>query len=803
MVMLKRIQIVAFLIGLFSSVYAQKNAIQGKIVDEKTGESIENANIQIAGTSKATSSNSSGSFSLNGIEPGSYSLIVSHVSYLTDTVNVVLSKPIYITIKLKSGKHLDAVDIVENKTIEVHDDIRTSTINIQIDKIKTQPVLLGEQDLIKTIQMLPGVQGGTEGLTGMYVRGGGPDQNLILLDGVPLYNVSHMLGIFSVFNPGAIESAELIKGGFPARYGGRLSSVLDITTKQGNMQQWEGEGSVGIMSARMSANGPLQKGKTSLSISGRRSYYDLMIRPFISAYTAAQNYEDVTVGYFFNDINVRLDHKLNKNQTLTFNGFLVRDKFYLKLGYSYENNEDVQSSYVSWGSAIGQLKLNTQLNENTLNSTSFSVNRFRFLTGFGYKYSRMLQDTMGNPIDYNQNLDLSLKSQIIDYTIKSENYKSVNHNTNLKYGLIANFQSFKPSTSLEEVLGFNNIYRNGLDTAFSGISVYSQQFSSYFEFNKKIGHLFKVNLGVHLNVYHQNKYFSGSLQPRIMSLMHLNEWSSLKLSYAMMQQNLHLLTNPSIGLPTDLWVPATEGAPSEISHQIALGYAATLPKNMNITIEGYYKTMKNLIEFNEGELFLGIGNEWEETIVVGNGTAYGLEFLLEKRKGKFTGWVGYTFSFTNRQFDELNLGKPFPFRYDRRHDIGITLHYQKSKKFDIGINWVYGTGYAFSIANGNMKMFNYLDHQYAQANVIYYENRNNYRAPATHRLDIGLNWHKAKKWGKRTWQLGIYNAYNNMNPTLLIWDGDYGYGLDRGERNKIKMISLLPVIPSLTYQFKF
>ncbi|MGB0431504.1 MAG: TonB-dependent receptor plug domain-containing protein [Bacteroidia bacterium] len=718
-----------------------------------------------------------------------------------------------VTIKLSEGKHLNAVDIVEDKTIEVHDDIRTSTINIQIDKIKTQPVLLGEQDLIKTIQMLPGVQGGTEGLTGMYVRGGGPDQNLILLDGVPLYNVSHMLGIFSVFNPGAIESAELIKGGFPARYGGRLSSVLDITTKQGNMQKWEGEGSVGIMSARMSANGPLQKGKTSLSVSGRRSYYDLMIKPFISAYTAAQDYEDITVGYFFNDINVRLDHKLNDKQTLTFNGFLVRDKFYIDYKREWDGFNDYNQSYnkgvddynagVSWGTALAQTVLKTKVNDHLVNTTSVYYNRYRFLTKYSLEDYYYVRDSLGQEYESASSINLAYRTYINDIAAKTEFQKKISHSANLRYGGIMNFQMFQPAASIYEL---NEVLREDeIDTLFKGNTRYSQQIQSYIEFEKEFGYRFKVNLGAHLNVFRQNDYLSGSLQPRVMGLMHLNDWSSLKVSYAMMQQNLHLLTNPSIGLPTDLWVPATKNAPSEISHQLAFGYAATLPKNMSLTLEGYYKTMSNVIEYAEAELFLGIGDDWEETIAIGNGNAYGIEFLLQKSKGKFTGWIGYTLSFTNRQFDDLNNGEQFPYRYDRRHDIGITLHYQKSEKFDIGLNWVYGTGYAFSLSHGSSFSPNYLNWGYNQNyETIEFTARNNYRVPSYHRLDLGFNWHKKKKWGKRTWQLGFYNTYNRMNPFAVFWNFEFGYDSNiTPDNNKLKVLTLLPIIPSFTYQFKF
>lgn len=798
-----RLLILTFILLCFSKVLsAQWVQVSGRVYDKSSQLALVNTNVQLLHTQLATTSNQNGQFKILSVPIGSYQVVVSHVGYFSDTVLVELTDDVHLEIGLQSGKALHEVEILEDKVVAVHDDIRTSVITLQMDKVKTQPVLLGEPDVIKAIQMLPGVQAGMEGLTGMYVRGGGSDQNLILLDGVPLYNVNHMLGVFSVFNPGAIESAELIKGGFPARFGGRLSSVLDIRTKKGNAEKWEGEGSVGIMSGRMSANGPLVAGKTSLSLSLRRSYYDMAIRPFLVSYSNSQQSEKINVGYYFNDLNIRLDHKIDDRRDLVVNGFLVRDNFYIDYTTQFGSGTAENTSLVSWGTALGQILLNTQISEGFTNKTSLSYNRYRFLAGLRSYDEYQIRDTLGNVMDRTSESNIAYKSYINDYTARTDYVKTVNSTLNLRFGASLNFQLFQPGASISEITRSNIRFEDG-DTTFKGESSYSQQVQSYFEYERELGHRFKLNLGAHLNVFRQADYWSGSLQPRLMTLMRLGPKSSLKMSYSMMQQNLHLLTNPSVGLPTDLWVPATEIAPSELSHQVAFGYAATLPKNLSLTAEVYYKTMQNVIEYDEGELFLGIGDKWEESIQVGRGKAYGFELLLEKRIGKLSGWLGYTYSFTNRQFDSLNNGNPFPYRYDRRHDISVVLHYKKSEKFDFGLNWVYGTGYAFSIANGSSRLFDYVGGDFLGQRALEYTSRNNYRSPSYHRLDIGFNFHKKKKWGRRTWQLGVYNAYNHMNPFMVFWDDDFDYSIDRGERGKMKILTLLPIIPSITYQFKF
>jgi hypothetical protein len=654
-----------------------------------------------------------------------------------------------------------------------------------MQKVKSLPVLMGERDVLKTVQLLPGVQSGSEGSSGIYVRGGGPDQNLILLDGVPVYNVSHLFGFFSVFNPDAIKAVELIKGGFPARYGGRLSSVLDIRMKEGNMNKLSGEGSIGLVASKLTLEGPIKKGQTSFLVSARRTYLDLLIRPFVRA----ESDGDATGGYYFYDFNAKINHKLDDKNRLYASGYFGKDRAFTKFddGAVFGGGEEKEVAELEWGNIIGALRWNRELSPQLFANTTFTYSRYKFKTGIEYTY-RDDDDEEKFLFEYTSGIeDLALKLDL-DHLPNPDHY--------LKYGAGITYHNFTPGVNFYE---FSGTDITAVDTTWGSSQIQSLELYAFAEDDWKVNELLKLNIGVHGSSFLVDGTSYFSLQPRISARYLLNEKWSVKSSYSAMAQFLHLLTNTSIGLPTDLWVPVTENIKPLNSHQVALGVATSLSDQLELSVEGYYKVMNNIIEYKDGASFLADARDWQTKVETGKGWSYGAEILLEKTVGKFSGWIGYTLSWTERQFDNLNFGEKFPYRYDRRHDIGIAMTYKPKERIDFGLVWVYGTGNAVSIpsstylSEGSLPNFN----DYYVNSVEFISDRNGYRMPSYHRLDFAVNLHKQKNGYKRTWSWGVYNMYSRQNPFYLYFAND-----DDGDPGLFQ-VSLFPIIPYFSYQFKF
>ncbi len=768
-------------------ILAQKtHTISGYVSDVSTSEKLISATVYEKGEYVGTTTNLYGFYSLT-LEKGIYNIICSFVGYQSFTVNLNLTKDTTINIKLESSITLSEVVIsAENNVIMPHKVNRMSTINVSMDKVKSLPVLLGEQDLIKTIQLLPGVQSGSEGSSGLYVRGGGPDQNLILLDGVPIYNVSHLFGFFSVFNADAINNVELIKGGFPARYGGRLSSVLDIRMKEGNMNKFHGEGSVGLLSSKFSFEGPVIKDKTSFVVSARRTYIDVLTQPLIKLQES-----DMTAGYFFHDINAKINHKFSEKSRLYYSFYTGKDKFYMRYkdkwtesGTTYEN---IVKEHIRWGNFISALRWNYMFSPKLFSNSTITYSQ--------YKFDAMMNNTekaSDNSGTTKENYRASYISQINDITAKIDFDYVPNPNHYIKFGAGDIYHTFNP-----EAIQFK--YETDVDdndTTFGSNKEYAHEVYAYFEDDIKISDGIKINPGIYMSGFILGDKFYYSVEPRFCGRILVGEKNSIKASYAYMTQYLHLLTNPAIGLPTDLWVPTTNKIEPEHSHQVALGYSRELTHNIALSTETYYKTMSNLIEYKDGASFFGNNENWEEKINVGKGWSYGAEILLEKKFGKTSGWIGYTLSWTERQFDDINFGEKFPYRYDRRHDIGIAITHDIKDNLDIGLVWVYGTGAAVSLGLEVFKPYRSVFPNNTDQTIEYIEHRNNYRMPSYHRLDLGINYHKKKKWGEATWSFGVYNIYNRKNPFFLY------FSYDNGDK-VLKQISIFPLIPSVSYNFKF
>ncbi|MEN8928035.1 MAG: TonB-dependent receptor [Flavobacteriales bacterium] len=771
---------------------SQVATLSGFISDKASGEKLIGATIIEVESKKGTSANLYGFYSLT-IPQGEVTVRFSYVGYKTVVKKIKLDSNYKLNIELESSATLKEFEVVASQSEKIQEKTQMSSVDISMEKVKSLPVFLGEQDIMKTIQLLPGVQSGSEGSSGLYVRGGGPDQNLILLDGVPVYNASHLFGFFSVFNADAINSVQLIKGGFPARYGGRLSSVIDIRMKEGNQKEFHGEGSIGLISSKLSLEGPIIKDKTSFIISARRTYIDFLARPLLES--AADG--EATGGYYFYDVNAKVNHKFSETSRLYLSAYFGDDKFSASTSDSYLENgvEDVYDSENSlkWGNVITALRWNKIINDKLFSNTTLRYSRYRFNVGFSEKTTT--KDNSGTEtsefkFDYFSGIEDWAGNIDFDYVPNPNHY--------IKFGIGDTYHTFRPGVNQFEI----NEDNTNLDTTFGSQNQFAHEANAYIEDDFKIGELFKFNVGLHASAFIVNKKTYFSLQPRFSGRYLLDETMSIKASYARMAQFLHLLTNTSIGLPTDLWVPATDRIAPQTSDQIAIGVAKTLKKEYEVSVEGYYKWMDNLIEYKDGASFFGSNKDWQDKVESGKGWSYGGEFLIEKKLGRTTGWIGYTLSWTNRQFEEINFGEVFPYKYDRRHDIGLAVTHKfdtykdskgRDKWIDVGLVFVYGTGNATTLGLERYRSF---PSGFGGEEVVHIDGRNNYRMPNYHRLDVGVNIHKKKKRGEQTWSFGLYNAYSRQNPFFLY------FGFENNQR-VLKQISLFPILPSFSYNFKF
>lgn len=769
---------------------AQKSTLSGYLKDAETGEALIGGRIYIDSLKIGVASNIYGFYSLT-LPNGTHDVMFSFVGKEPIKTRVILDQNVELDINLADNNTLEEIVVTGEK--KQQESTEMSTVTLSMEKVKTLPVLLGEKDIIKTLQLLPGVQSGSEGSSGIYVRGGGPDQNLILLDGVPIYNANHLFGFFSVFNADAINQVKLVKGGFPAEYGGRISSVIDIRMNEGDMKKIHGEGSVGIISSKLMLNGPIIKDKTSFMITARRTYIDILARPIIKAANSQSGNDQVTGGYFFYDVNAKLNHIINANNRVYLSAYLGNDKFYVNSEYDYIDQSDNKTYIeentggIKWGNKIVALRWNHKFSPKLLLNTTLNYSDYQFTTGFG-----LTAYEKGNQANPTQDFSFEYLSGITDFGGNMNFYYYPSPKHDVQFGVGQTYHTFKPGVNQLKLSDGSS----DLDTSFGSARTYAHEFYGYIQDDFSISKRLSLNAGLHFANFFVREKLYNSLQPRASFNFQLDDKSSVKASYAKTTQFLHLLTNTSIGLPTDLWVPVTDSIPPQQGNQVAIGYTRELPKGYRVGAEAYYKTMKNLIEYKEGASFFGSNQNWEGLVEVGNGYSYGLEMLFEKRTGKTTGWIGYTLSWTNRQFANINNGEEFPYRYDRRHDISFVLTHKFNDKVDIGVVWVYGTGNAITLA---LQKYNSSGGvEFGESEVNHIDQRNGYRMPSYHRLDLGVNIHKPKKWGEATWSFGLYNAYNRQNPFYL----DIGY-LKNGNEKVLKQISLFPILPSISYSFKF
>ncbi|MDD2245179.1 MAG: TonB-dependent receptor plug domain-containing protein [Dysgonamonadaceae bacterium] len=799
---------------------AQNYTISGYITDEADGETLIGASVFDKISKKGNAANNFGYYSIT-LSKGDVLLEYSFVGYTHQLYDFVLQNDTVINVKLSSGQTLQEVTVVGNRSQTGAESTQMSAVEVSVEQIKNIPSIFGESDVIKALQLLPGVQGGTEGSAGMYVRGGGMDENLLLLDGVPVYNVNHMFGFFSVFNTDAVKNVTLYKGSFPARFGGRLSSVVDIRMKDGNEKKIQGSASIGLISSKFNIEGPIIKDRTTFNISARRTYIDVLARPFMNKYNKDQNednnYKENTIaGYYFYDLNAKFTHKINDRNRLYLSAYLGDDAVYTKMqtsDKSMQNQrvEDWTNLSWKWGNTITALRWNHVLTNKMFANTTLSYTRYRSNMGIG---AESVYEYDSNPVNnYSENTQLDYRSGIEDLTARVDIDYTPNTQHDVKFGAGYTFHTFNPDvTRLKSKTTEQEIIQD-TDTVIGSSKIYPKELSAYVEDNISIGRRIKFNAGLHFSHYSVQNTNYHSLEPRLGIRALINEDVSVKAGYAMMGQYIHMLSNSSISLPTDLWVSATKDIEPMRSHQYSAGVFWRWKDVADVSIEGYWKTMHNLIEYKDGASFMGFSSGWEEKVNMGDGKAYGVELLLQRSFGNTTGWIGYTWSKSTRLFDrpgqEINFGREFPAKYDRRHDVSITMSHIFSDRIDISGSWVYSTGNTGTLAMQYNKPLQGPQAEvasYDEYELPYINSRNNYRFNAYHRLDLGVNFHKKKRWGMRTWNISIYNVYNQLNPFMVYPSSEYSYNPETGEsegRNFLNQITLFPIIPSVSYTIKF
>lgn len=756
------------LVGL--PAWAQRQVVQGYVRAASNNEALIGATVSAPEAGIGTITNENGFYSLT-LPEGEHTLQATYVGYATATrtVTVTESNQSINFILDQASNELKVVEIQASSLEQKLNDTRMSVETLSSKEAKLLPALFGEVDLIKTLQLKPGVQSGGEGTSGLYVRGGGPDQNLVLLDEAMIYNPSHLFGFFSVFNPDAVRTVELYKGGFPAQFGGRLSSVVDVKMHKGNNERVRSTGGLGLISSRLTVDGPILKDKLNFSVSGRRTYVDIFTRQLNRIKEGDKDYNPIP-DYYFYDLNGKLDYTLSEKDELSLSGYFGRDFF----GF---NDSDFSFGF-DWGNTMGNLRWRHKFNDDLYATTS--------LTSTGYKYN------INNKIDI---FSFKLTSEVQDYTFKTDFDWFLGDGHSLKFGAQATHHGFTVGRlnfeSADSTLNF------GAGNTYSG-----SEFGLYASDDFVLSPMLSFNYGLRLSGFNSEGKTYAALEPRAAVKYTLNEQTSLKASYASMMQYVHLLTNSGASLPTDIWYPSNADVKPQRSQQAAVGVSHLFGKGKYlITNEVYYKWMQNQIDFRDGaNLF--VNDSLENEFLFGKGESYGNELYLEKVNGKTTGWLGYTLSWTYRKFDGINNGRRFPARYDRRHDISLVLMHQLNKRLSLTGAFVYGTGNAYSVP---VARFAFQDVEGKEPTVVpIYEERNAYRLTAYHRLDLGAVLKLKPRRGEADLTFSVYNVYNRRNPYFVYFEQQK----DKTNENttigfQAKQVSLFPVIPSVTYNFRF
>jgi len=804
--MLRAILSIAIIFAFLGG-FAQANfTLSGEVRDAATGESLIGALVMAKNTQKGTSCNVYGFYSLT-LPQGLTTLEFSMIGYTTLTKEVQLNADLKLSVSLEpQSKELQTVNIEGNKS----DNTRSTDvgkIGLEVESIKKLPVLLGEVDIIKTITLLPGVQTAGEGNAGFYVRGGGVDQNLILLDNATVYNASHLFGFFSVFNADAVKNLELTKGGVPANYGTRLASVVDVALKEGNSKEYKVTGGIGTIASRLTIEGPIKRDTSSFILSMRRTYIDVLLKPFINP---ESNFGGS--GYYFYDLNAKVNYRLSEKDQLFLSGYFGRDVF------GFSSKQTGFSTKIPWGNSTGTLRWNR------VHNPKLFMNAIATFTDYRFSFEGGQEDFV-----------FSLNSGIRDLGGKVQWNYYPNYLHQIKWGAEYTKHLFTP----------NNVYARSGDTEFNTgekVELHSHETAVYVLDEYDINEHLRVNAGLRYSVFMHVGPFTryikaqddglgtpeppsiveyekgdkvkqyGGFEPRLNFRYSIDKHSSIKGGYMRNYQYIHLTSLSPTSLPTDVWLPSTDKLPPQIGNQVSLGYFRNFKNDtFETSVEVYYKTMQSQTEYAEGSSpEQTINDNIDNLLVFGRGESYGIEFFIKKSVGRLNGWVGYTLAKTTRFFDDIDNGDPFSPRWDRRHDVSVVLNYKIAKRLDFGFVFVYGTGNAITLP-----LQRYL---YEGAVRDQYGERNSFRMAPYHRADMSFTLYPKSQFDKKDpesglvikpaskfknhWNFSVYNLYNRMNP-YFIYFGNSGDLTQGTLQVKAYQVSLFPILPSVTWNFEF
>jgi outer membrane receptor for ferrienterochelin and colicin len=766
-----------FLVIIPTLAFAQQNiTVSGTIADINSGERLIGATIFSANTKIGIAANSYGFFSIK-LPRGINILQISYVGYQTSFVKINLQKDTILNLALKTSLSLGEITVQGTNSRKAHPYLSgLNMMKLDMAKLRDIPVILGERDLLKAIQYLPGIKGGAENTAGYNVRGGSSDQNMILLDGVPVYNVYHLMGFFSVFNGEAIKNAEIYKGGIPARYGGHLSSVLDVTMKEGNLKKQEGTFSLSPVAGSFALEGPIKKDTASYIISIRRTFIDgplmliqkLQDQPYIG-------------GYFFYDINAKANWVLSPKNRIFLSVYSGLDRDF----YKGSDRDLKQSFHYQWGNTTTVLRWNSTFNKNLFSNTSLYFSSFNHTQRTKSKEENLV------------NL-FKTSSQLTEWSLKSDYDYYVAPRNVIHFGGKLSRLSFSPDILQQRNdESETNIYKATNNHALVG--------EAYVEDAIQLKRL-NANFGLRAATYSIDSKTYFSLEPRIAFNWSFNADLTVSASYMRNSQNLHLLTNSSLGLPTDLWVASTKNIAPQKADQYSLGMEKHMDTNYTLGLEGYFKTIKNVTRFNEGSAFLsGRDRNWENNVSVGEGKAYGSELMFQKENGRLNWMLSYTLSWSNQRFDNISMGRWFPFKYDRRHDFSALIDYKLKSKYvgerKISLAFVFQTGNHVTINDTETEgvMLPGFEYFASPKDVDElkvrqtYENPNNFKMPSFHHLDLNYSVKQFRSSGKgHEWSFSVYNVYNHLNPWMTYKDNGV-----------VKQLSIFPFIPSVSYRYKW
>ena len=772
---------------LFSFVSWSQNkyTLSGYVRDSLSGETLIGASVTLSGKQNGIISNTYGFYSIT-LDEGTYTVSATFTGYLPLDSVIILNRNTEVNFNLLQRALLEEVIVSSKRRDNNVKAPQMGKIDMTVSRIKSVPVLLGEVDLLKTLQLLPGVRNAGEGNTGLYVRGGGPDQNLIMLDDAIVYNSGHLFGFFSIFNSDAIKNISLIKGSMPAQYGGRISSVLDVAMKEGNMKKFEAEGGIGLIASRLSVQGPIKKDKASFIVSARRTYIDVLMKPFIK-----KSSDYYGSGYYFYDLNMKVNYKFSERDRVYLSGYFGRDIF------SFKNSSRSFNADIPWGNSTATLRWNHVFNRKLFANTTLVYNDYNF--AFGAEQDDFRIRLASGIQDRNAKID-------IDY------YPSPSHK--MKFGGLYTYHTFVPNILTGEQ-GETKFEPN------NDSKKYALELAAYVQDEWEVTSKLNIGAGIRYSAFTQigpytvferdangNKTDStfygrgrdiktyGGPEPRLTLRYGITDVMSFKAGIARNLQYIHLVSNAGSTLPTDLWVPSTYRVQPQISMQYSVGVFKNLKNNeYETSVELYYKNMRNQIEYGEG--YTPSLNDPEDEFVFGKGWSYGTEFFVNKTRGRFSGWVGYTLSWTWRKFMNLNDGEKFPAKYDRRHDISVVAMYEVNKKWKFSSVFVFGSGNATTLPERFYIVNGVLTQEYSKVNQ--------YRLPAYHRLDLSATLTPAQKPGRKfhqSWVFSLYNSYSRLNPYFIYFNQE-GSPYDGSLKIEARKVSLFPVIPAVTWNFKF